>query len=575
MANPKINIASLDFDSIKTSLKTYLSTKSEFSGYDFNGTAFNSLLDVFAYNTLYYAFYSNFIANEAFLDTASIENNIISLLKPLGYVVPGRAASRASLNVSPVSSTATILPYVDAFTGQDSSGKVYRFYSLQTLNITTATDITVYEAQLVANNITLNVDITNQRAFLGNANIDTNTISVKVNGESWTNSEDFTDTPTSTTKIFFIDRTTDGFYVVFGKQNLNDYETSYGKQIEENDIVTVSYLVPSGIVANGISGIKNAKVIINSSNPSSNGTDSVDLSLVKFFAPKLFSANNRVVTETDYSGLLLSSGLLPTGITGIDQINIWSGDDAIPPVYGRLFVSFADDTITATNTSVVDCVSLLGEKSMVTILPEYVQAQTVDVYMTLVLSGSPSGTSSNIASTIQSYYNTIKKFNNDINLIDIKTVINSNYSGVRNVNLSELYLAFSIAGSDGQKTISFKNELIRGITSDLGSSIISSTFNYTPVGGSPVSIKLADKPRTYDDGGVALTGTLVAINSSTLTELTAYGNLGTVDYVNGYVLIYDSVVPIGTTITLNGYPRYSDAVNITNELLVNTIVTVQ
>jgi hypothetical protein len=573
MANPKINIASLDFDSIKASLKEYLNTKPEFAGYDFNGSALNTLLDVFAYNTLYYAFYSNLIANEAFLDTASLEENIISLLKPLGYLVTGRTSSRIQQNISPSSGTQTIIPYVDAFLGRDSSGNVYQFYALDQINLTTATDIVLYEGSSVVNNTEIAIDTTTQKAFLGTANIDVNTITVRVNGEEWTYFEDLTTEPNSNTKVFFIDRTSTGFYLVFGKKTINDYETSYGKSIEANDIVTVSYLIPSGEIANGISPASNSKVIVNSSAPSVNGTDSADLNAVKYFVPKVFAANNRTVTNDDYYGTLISSNLLPSGITSTSQINIWGGDDADPPAYGRLFVSFADASIGATNPSVIDCISFLNNRAILTVLPEYVRAQPVTATIDLIISGSPNATVSNITSTVQAYYNTVPVFNRNINIVDIKDVIYSNYSGVQNVSINDVYLTFSVFGSDGMKTLAFKNELTPGTPGLTGSSVLSSAFIYTDPAGTTANIRLGDTPRVYNTNSIAIKGNLVALNAGATGELTQFGILGNVDYANGYVSINENVIPFGTTISIDGYPRYQDTVTIKNELLLTTSIT--
>lgn len=567
MANPKINIASLDFDSIKTSLKDYLSTKSEFAGYDFNGSAFNSLLDVFAYNTLYYAFYSNLIGNEAFLDSATIETNIVSLLKPLGYVVPGRTASRMKMNVKPTSTTTNIIPYVDTFTGKDSSGNSYRFYALEGITLTSSTDIIVYEASSVVNNIEIDVNTTSQKAFIGNLNIDINTIQVKVNGETWSRFNASEQEPGPNSKIFFIDRANTGFYLIFGKQSLNDYESTYGKVIEDNDIVTVSYLVPSGTKANGIAPAINTKITVNSSILSANGTDSANLELIKFYVPQLFAANNRTVTSDDYYSTLLLSGILPAGIETKEQINVWGGDDADPPVYGRLFVSYADTTLTASSSSIKDSISLLNGQSVLTVLPEYVQAQTVTAYMGITASGASTSECVEIVDDVQAFYNTTTVFNKSINSADIKSLILTNYSSVRNVNLNSLYLSFSVTGSGGYKGVYFKNALTPG-TSTPGTAVKTSSFTYNAT-----TITLADKPKIYGSDGVATQGDLVALNTS-LTELTAFGILGNVDYANGYVTIYENVIPTSTTISVMGYPKYKDTVTIKNELLLNVVATV-
>ena len=99
MAKVKPTINSLDFDGVKTSIINYIKTKPEFLDYDFEGSALNSLIDVLAYNTLYYGFYSNMISSESFLDTAKLESSIVSLCKPLGILVPGKSSSRATLTV--------------------------------------------------------------------------------------------------------------------------------------------------------------------------------------------------------------------------------------------------------------------------------------------------------------------------------------------------------------------------------------------------------------------------------------------------------------------------------------------
>ena len=574
MATPKINIASLDFDSIKTSLKEYINTKSEFAGYDFNGSAMNALLDVFAYNTLFYAYYANLIANEAFLDSAKIQENIISLLKPLGYLVPGRTSSKITITATPVSSGITIIPYVDAFVGQDSSGSLFRFYSIQEINLNSSSTFSLYEANSVVNNVQLDVNTTTQKAFLGNENIDINTITLKVNGETWTKANNDDETLTSSSKVYFIDRSNSGFYIIFSKKTVNDFETSYGKSILDSDIVTVSYLVSSGSSANNISSVNNAKVTVSSTVPSYGGTDSPDLDSIKFFAPKLFAANNRTVTPDDYYSILLSSGLLPSGITSQAQINIWGGDDADPPAYGRLFVSYADEGITAASSYVKDTINLISPKSILTILPEYVQSQLITAYIGLTAAGAETTQLTNISADVESLYNNIKTFNKNIGFSDIKQKVYNNYSNILNLNLNSLYLGVTLYGSDGPKSIAFKNELFPTITGNKGSAVLSSSFVYTsPTSGTTANIVLADKPRIYNSSNISIKGDLVALGATTSAEITSFGILGGVDYTKGYVLVDSNVLPYGTDIQLYGYPRYKDNVTIKDEYLLKTVVT--
>ena len=62
----KIRITELDFDGIKSNLKTFLQSQPEFTDYDFDGSALSVLLDVLAYNTHYLGYYLNMVGNEMF-----------------------------------------------------------------------------------------------------------------------------------------------------------------------------------------------------------------------------------------------------------------------------------------------------------------------------------------------------------------------------------------------------------------------------------------------------------------------------------------------------------------------------
>jgi hypothetical protein len=234
MANPKINISSLDFDGIKASLKAYLSTKSQFAGYDFNGSVMNVLLDVLAYNTLFYGYYTNMIANETFLDTAQIENNVIRLTNVLGVVVPNKTCAKSTI-VASSSTPISIVAHSTIFTGNDLSGTVYKFYPISNATVSSNTLFDVYEASSVANKLQITVDTTKQTAFLG-TNVDPRTVKVQVNGIEWTQ-YDGTFTPNSNSTVFYIERTTDELQVVFGKKNSTDYASSYGKQIDDKTTV--------------------------------------------------------------------------------------------------------------------------------------------------------------------------------------------------------------------------------------------------------------------------------------------------------------------------------------------------
>jgi hypothetical protein len=561
MTTPKINISTLDFESIKNSLKTYLSGKSEFQGYDFDGSGLNLLLDIFAYNTLYYGFYSNMIANEAFLDTAQIENNIVSLVKPLGYLVGGKTCSKIDLEITPkTASSITLTAYTTNFSGTSTSGTVYRFYPIEDVTVVSGSDtpVTLYEARLVINDLPVAVNATEQKAFIGNTGVDLNTVRVKVNGEVWTKYNNYQPSPGPDGNVYFIDRTPKGFYLIFGKRTLNDYQTSFGKTISDTDVVTVSYLVPTGSKANGISSVLNSDITVTTPSITGNGTDSVDLDLVKFFAPKLFATNDRAVTKDDYYGLLLASNLLPAGIDSIEKLNIWGGEDGDPASHGRVFVSFADLTLTPQSESVKKTISYLKSKSIVTVVPEFIQPQLVTVDLNLVANNVTTSQLSGIATVVNNFYNSELSFNNSINLPNLKTLIATNYPSVRGVDISSAFMNIIVKGSGTEKTIYFKNNIQKNLVRNIDSS----QFTYNSQ-----SIRLGDNKLSDSDGEI------IAYTTQGV-PLPSLGRLGTVNYTNGIVNINSGVIPLNTQITVTARLEDTTAITIKDEFLINVNTTV-
>ncbi len=319
-------------------------------------------------------------------------------------------------------------------------------------------------------------------------------------------------------------------------------------------------MVPSGTVSNNISSIKNSKVTIVSSTISNSGTDAVDLDIVKFFAPKMFAANDRAVTKDDYYGLLFSSNLLPTGITQSDQVNVWGGEEADPPAFGRVFVSYADTALTTNTEAVKKSIAFLKSKAVVTVLPEYTQPQIVGVDLGIVATGAKAAELPGIKALVENYYNSTYTFNNNVVLTDIKNLIIDNYSGVRRVDINSAAMKLDVVGSGTEKVMYFKNEL--DTPSTVNAVVSSTTFTYNNT-----TISLADQPISGTEGN------LVALNTN-LQVIKSFPILGTVDYATGIVSINSGVLPSGTTITVSVVPKYTDIITIKNEFLVDVTATV-
>lgn len=367
------NLTKLNFDEIKSSLTDFLKNQTVFSGFNFEGTVIQTVIDLLAYNTYYYAFYSNMIANEAFLDTARRPTSIISLLKPLGYTVPGKRSASAKIKIytqNPALQSQDI-PRYRQFIVSTSDGNYFTFYNINPVSLIQGIgeDITVVEAKriVIEQDITTQIDLTKQKFLINDSDVDLSTIRIEVKPqnaiewEEWINVNFF---PNNDSNIFFIDRLDDTFVIDFGKNN------NLGRSIKSTDQVRISYLITSGTAANDLFNWTDPVFQIVEAQTTSGGSDGPDLNLIKFLAPKVFSAQERAVTSSDYAALLLKSGY----ITNLNEIAIYGGDEMIPPKYGRVFISFSGGI-----GNPAQIIEFLREKNMITVIPEYIIPQTLDV----------------------------------------------------------------------------------------------------------------------------------------------------------------------------------------------------
>ena len=88
----------LDFDQIKTSIKDYLKSNTNFTDYDFEGSNLSIIIDALAYNTYITSYNTNMAANECFLDSATLRENVVALARNIGYVPRSRRSSRAKIS---------------------------------------------------------------------------------------------------------------------------------------------------------------------------------------------------------------------------------------------------------------------------------------------------------------------------------------------------------------------------------------------------------------------------------------------------------------------------------------------
>ena len=362
---PYTQVANLDFEEIKQSLKEYLRSQSDFTDYDFEGSALATLLDTLAYNTYYTAFNTNMVVNEMFIDSATLRDNVVALAKQLGYRAKSATAPTAfiSFNVnysSPTSDTELILKAGTGFTSTFDD-QLYNYVVLddvkaQVINdVATFTDVAIKEGTVLVNEFTVTTTGTkssgtqtgtSQRFILDNRNIDTNTIRVRVYpgggtfNEPYLVADNILDVDRNS-KIFFLEEIEDERYeIIMGDGVL-------GKKLPSNTRIEVTYLTTLGPESNGVKSFIFGGIIENpngvspngftttvtSVTASSGGEDQESTKNIKFTAPKAYGAQDRAVTTQDYEAIVRK--VYPA----TSDIIIFGGEDQVPPEYGKVFIA--------------------------------------------------------------------------------------------------------------------------------------------------------------------------------------------------------------------------------------------
>jgi hypothetical protein len=420
-ANTPTTLGNLEFSDIKESLTNYLKNQSVFSGYNFEGSAMQSLIDLLSYNTFYYAYYANMINAEAFLDSAQKEDSMISLCKPLGFVVPSRTAAKATITLSGLTNTNTITAGT-RFIASNSNGIEYSFYTLEDVAVVdeTTEQFDIYEAtRYISFDALPSFDYTAQRINIADTNFDLDSVKVTVTEriedntpitEDWALVGNIGYTAKLDENIYFIERTSTGFSILFGSTN------SVGRSIDSSiEKIIVRYITTSGSVANELSLFRYTNGIVQLVSESTGGREKPDLDYVRFIAPKWFAAQERAVTVNDYKALLLQSGFFESD----RQFNVFGGQDLSPPRYGRVFVT---STYSPSDQVISDMIQFLKERSVITILPEYISPNSFEVYVTFTFALGPATE------------NTTK--NRSRILTKVKSIFNSNYATVDQFNVS-------------------------------------------------------------------------------------------------------------------------------------------
>jgi len=411
-------VTELDFDGIKQNLKNYLSTTTEFSDYDYEGSGMNIMLDLLAYNTHYTAMYANMLAAESFIDSAILRKSVVSLAKNLGYVPNSRNAATATVSITfgQTAGVPSTVPVGSVFLA-NKDGDEYVFTTTESFEIDKTSvpykceDIEIYQGQYRTLSFVYDTNSNSVKFEIPFANVDKDLIRVYVMKSpadlssadfTWRENSDFLDI-TSTSKVYFINENYRGNYEVsFG-------DGIFGQMPEKGNYIVVVFFETEGAAANnigirdtattpssfeftGIGGsIFGATVTTIASSAGGAERDTVDK--VRYAAPKYYQSQNRAVTTNDYEAIVLRE------YTDAESVRVWGGDENDPPEYGKVFISIlpknARTLSQAQKESLIN--NVLNKKKVIT-----VQAEVIDPDYTYVFVECFATYNSNIAFTSES-----------------------------------------------------------------------------------------------------------------------------------------------------------------------------
>jgi len=344
----------LDFGDIRSQIKDYLRTNTEFTDFDYEGSNFSVLIDILAYNSYITAYNTNMAVNESFLDSATLRENVVSLARNIGYVPRSKRASRAQ-----ISFTVDTEGFLDVKSVTLRSGVVC-LGNLETGNfvfsipedITVPVDnqgiarfnnISIYEGRFLTKSFIVDNNQPNQKFIIPNADVDTELIRVfvtDVTNEEYAKFDNILNV-NKNSKIFLVQEVEDEKYQILFGDNI------FGRRPISGSSVYVSYITTNGKQANGSANFTFSGILVdNNSNkitngislittniPSENGDDIEKIDSIKYIAPRVYSSQFRAVTANDYKGLI------PAIFPNVESVTAYGGDELEPPQYGKVFIS--------------------------------------------------------------------------------------------------------------------------------------------------------------------------------------------------------------------------------------------
>lgn len=579
------NLTALDFEDIKASIKSYLRTRTEFSDYDFEGSALSYLIDTLAYNSYYSAFNANMAMNEAFLTSSTVRDNVVNIAKLLNYTPNSVTSSKGCLKVT-IQTVQTNGSYPSSITlakGPVATGGNFIWNVIN--NITTQVDTTtglatfdnllIYEGAIVSFNYIVNT-FAKQEYTIPAQDVDIATLSVKVKAnESATASDLYSRVDnitglTATSRAYFLSEGEDMRYQVrFG-------DDSVGRAVTDGEVITLEYLTTSGPEANevqsfsfignitdslGISyGATDATVVVK--DRSQQGALAETIESIKYNAPRYYSAQSRAVTAQDYA--LITKRVY----TNADSVVAYGGDSLNPPIYGKVFIVVKTKTGTTLNDiTKKQIASDLRQYAMASIDPVIIDPDNIYIYTKVfVLYDTGSGSNaSTIKTNVQNAINDwasqtqINNFNSTFKAQDYQRAITLADSGISDVSVQTSLLKYIEPNTNQTNTYCIST----------GSPLYNSAPSQDSTDGTckkePIllsgSFRTADRPgidQYFEDDGF---GNLRTYYNSGTKKVYTNNAAGTVNYDTGEICFGPvNIVGAGVNVTNASNTNITDTV---------------
>lgn len=583
-ANSVLKVTGLDYDEIKTNLKNFLRAQTKLEDYDYEGSNMAVLVDLLAYNTYMNGFYTNMIANEMFLDSALLRNNVIARAKMLGYRPITRLSPVATvtLQVFPTDAPATVSVAKGTIFTTSFESNTYNYVTDTAYTITgssntyTLAGVDIYEGSILTHQFTVVTANTDQRFILPNAGIDSRSLFVTIQTSdtdtetsTWTEADDLSGL-TGTSKIYYLQETdNEELELLFGDGVL-------GKSLINGNIVSVEYRHSNGAKTNGATTFSvgtnvggYANVTVTTTSNASGGASIESINSIKFNAPKAFAVQGRAVTETDYKRII--QGKWPQ----YTAIRVWGGEEHVPPQYGKVYLAIKPPgTSTITTERKNEIIAYLEKRNVVSIDPVFDDPEFMYIKPTFNINYNPTlttRTEGELKTAVTNYITTYSsdnlekfdgifrysKFVSGIDAVDSAIASTESPSGLDHVAGIRFTPTLNLAAA---WTLNFNNTLPAadpGHVAHSGHAAVVTSTSFTK-GGFTSFLK-------DDGGGILQIYYLNSDGDEVITDTTA----GTVNYTTGQVILssFNISAFAGDYIEVTAKLREGDVFSVRNQIL--------